>query len=61
MAWPNPWPLDDHVHRWRRADRPVFGKFNPNVAYVNVMHPDSGNHTMAQITASEFQKQKPTP
>lgn len=38
-----------------------FDKFNPNVAYVNVMHPDSGNDTMVQITASEFQKQKTTP
>lgn len=38
-----------------------FDKFNPNVAYVNVMHPDSGNDTMVQITASRFQKQKPTP
>lgn len=38
-----------------------FGKFNPNVAYVNVMRPDSGNDTMVQIAASRFQKQKPAP
>ena len=28
-----------------------FDKFNPNVAYVNVQHPSSGNDTLLQITA----------
>ncbi len=28
-----------------------FDKFNPNVAYVNVQHPNSGNDTLLQITA----------
>ncbi|WP_306477178.1 alkaline phosphatase PhoX [Methyloversatilis sp.] len=28
-----------------------FDKFNPNVAYVNVQHPASGNDTLLQITA----------
>ena len=28
-----------------------FDKFNPNVAYVNIQHPDSGNDTLLQITA----------
>ena len=28
-----------------------FDKFNPNVAYVNIQHPNSGNDTLLQITA----------
>ncbi|MFH1813588.1 MAG: alkaline phosphatase PhoX [Pseudomonadota bacterium] len=28
-----------------------FDKFNPNVAYVNIQHPTSGNDTLLQITA----------
>ena len=28
-----------------------FDKFNPNVAYVNIQHPNSGNETLLQITA----------
>lgn len=38
-----------------------FDKLNPNVAYVNVMHPDSGNDTMLQIISSRIQKQKLMP